>query len=460
MSLSQVINYNNPANFTYDNTKIEVLTSAKLKDQRPSDAIFFHDFNQNNANWNKGGANTTTLIGGATISAGKLNIPANLTLPTGATLPAGTVKLDQVGTIRFPITPSFGSPTVSMYLFSLYNDVNNNSRLDVYQSLGDRRIRVQGYDSTGVLRCSGDFFGAPAAWTPGNTYELEFDFNFTSGTHRMFIDGTLLGTITYAYTRDDTLCKLYIGPRTVASSVDTMGIDYFSVFNTVQHTANYTAPSAAMFPAIYPIATAYPIIVNSGVLTDALEGFAESSTKPAGTSIQYAQNIDGSDFYRDITPAWVPSTGFSETNTLADMDAYTSEIDLTLGGTAAPKAYLYSVDGFSTPILVSNTVDYSFRGALVPCTQVEVYGYVSDNCGPVEGAVLTFKTADVQQLFDKFLSVNKTVTTMSNGYFDVELPVGAVIDIKGSYVDSLGKSRKFSGTFTVPGVDSNLEDLI
>jgi hypothetical protein len=97
---------------------------------------------------------------------------------------------------------------------------------------------------------------------------------------------------------------------------------------------------------------------------------------------------------------------------------------------------------------------------MTACTQVTVYGYISDNCGPVEGALITFKTADVQQLFDKFLSINKTDITRPDGYFDVDLPVGAVIDVKGSYVDSLGKSRKFSGTFTVPAVDSNLEDLI
>jgi hypothetical protein len=203
------------------------------------------------------------------------------------------------------------------------------------------------------------------------------------------------------------------------------------------------------------------VIVNSGVLTDLLVALSEGTVVlPPNTYIKYVLNIDGVDtWYNSLTTLWEASSGVGASNTLAEINTNLATLDLSLGYTVKLKLYL-GCDGNDTPSIVSNSLEYSYYGAMTACTQVTVYGYISDNCGPVEGALITFKTADVQQLFDKFLSINKTDITRPDGYFDVDLPVGAVIDVKGSYVDSLGKSRKFSGTFTVPAVDSNLEDLI
>lgn len=281
MTFQHTILYNNKLNFSLDNTKVNMTTSGTIlalesenedyiqtfdtstgfsitaslmefsgsrlqqKDQRPSDAIFYHDFEQNDAAWNKGGTNTTLLVDGATISGGKLNIPTG-GLAAYAKLDAGVVQINQVGTIRFPFTPDFTAPLVHEYnLCALDNFVNNNNLIYLSQRL-DRSLIMGAYDSSGVFKIAEIAFGQPPAWTPGQTYILEFRLNFNTGVHSAYIDGSLVGTISnvnYAFTRSDTVTYLCIGSRYIRNGAQSSTYDYFSVYND-------DAPSSYALPTL------------------------------------------------------------------------------------------------------------------------------------------------------------------------------------------------------------------
>jgi hypothetical protein len=228
--------------FTYDNTKAE-FSSGKVqqKSQRVTDSTCGATYtNSVDLNWGDGTL-TGNTIGGAAVSNGKLDLKYNDTryVDYNADLNADS---RQVGAVKMKITPNYsGAPASTQYFISISaaanDDINEIAILHVTGS-GDLDVRIK--DSTGGFI----FFSVfTSGWAPvsGTEYEIELNWDVTTGANRLFLDGVQQGpTDTNTGTRDSNIGLFRVGSSFDATSVSNFLIDDLIYFSTVQHTANYT----------------------------------------------------------------------------------------------------------------------------------------------------------------------------------------------------------------------------
>ena len=149
-----------------------------------------------------------------------------------------------LGTIRFKYAPHYGSPTYNYGIISMGTfGSSSNKVLLKHMSSGDE-LRLFMYGTTYNM----------GAWSPTANQEYEIELNYNSyGTTRLFIDGVQKGST--------------INSSTARSAGDTIqcGSDYTDsapygygkyrlvyIFNTIQHTSNYTVSTAQSLVSINP----------------------------------------------------------------------------------------------------------------------------------------------------------------------------------------------------------------
>jgi len=276
MALSTTINYDTPSNFTYDNTKIEVTTEAKLKlqsgsiqltedftvdtgftydnskvefvggvirqkSQKAVDNTFAATYTSSvDATWSDGSP-TASIVGGASILSGKLDL-------TGSTLQYVTyavnnnVVFGNTFSTRLKYTPNYsGTPTKLQFIYDIGDGVGQNNRVILYNSTaGDLILLVNSSSGSSIINISG-------AWSPtaGTEYILEVDVDLTSGATRMFVDGVQFSsTDTSTGSRSDSgLVNLRIGNRSFGPESTynaDFSIDDLVLFSKVQNTSNHT----------------------------------------------------------------------------------------------------------------------------------------------------------------------------------------------------------------------------
>jgi len=195
------------------------------------------------------GIKTGTPFGGASVSNGKLDL-------TG-----GTIKFvdydanlnadsQQVGTIKFKVTPNYsGSPTDLQFFISVAKSstVATNLIAITHQPSGNINITVRNSANLDLIVVNLGIFNP----TAGVESEFELNYDLTTGATRLFIDGVQLGiTITNTGIRSSDINVLRIGCILGFVIVDPpdFEIDDVLIFNTVQHTSNYT-PGYQIFNA-------------------------------------------------------------------------------------------------------------------------------------------------------------------------------------------------------------------
>lgn len=190
------------------------------------------------ANWG-GGVLTGTPVGGAAVSAGKLDLrDFGKRVDYSAT---GNANSAQQGCIRFRFTPDYTTKPVGGWnaFFTICNASGTlNNRIEMRHSSSAGQLQFRLNSSTGASLGTYTL----ANWNPtaGVEYEMEFNWDFTGGTHRLFIDGVLFQSFVRVGTRSTASALLRIGAD--YNLVDTSDGQYNDVlvFPTVQHTANYT----------------------------------------------------------------------------------------------------------------------------------------------------------------------------------------------------------------------------
>lgn len=89
-----------------------------------------------------------------------------------------------------------------------------------------------------------------SAWAADNNWHhLEGNFNVAAGSpaSRFFLDGTQIGsTDTNSGTRTGTTNRIGIGKSYLAGVAQNIHVDEVQVYDTVQHTANFTPPTAEL----------------------------------------------------------------------------------------------------------------------------------------------------------------------------------------------------------------------
>lgn len=234
--------------FTFDSAKTEFVGGClRQKDATPTDTIFYASYNANvNGNWGNGTL-TGTLNGTAAVSGGNLVMTGD-TLAYADYSAVANANIQQTGTIRMIYIPNYtGSPSKNAFLFHIgQGGGSSNNSIELFHNdnggPSGNQITLNIKDSTGASIMSADLgvFVAVAS----QEYEFELNYNITDGNTRLFVDGVQFGSNqTGTGTRDSNINLLRIGSDATAIEDNDSSVGYFLAFNSVQHTANYTAPS-------------------------------------------------------------------------------------------------------------------------------------------------------------------------------------------------------------------------
>lgn len=363
MPISQIIDYDLAANFTFDPVKVEIVGGvARLKlleldedynEPFASDAGFTYDAGKTEfvggevrqkaqleggetfrARYNMASVNalyaagspTGTAKNGAVVSGGKL-------VMTGAAANkyvdyAGAGNIDaspQVGTRRFKVTPAYsGAPASKTQFFYSEGQAEGspNNFLAIHHDTTSGNLRIAMADQAGVSHTQ-----ILGVWSPtaGVEYEFELNFDFTAGAQRLFINGVQFGTTrTETFTRSSTIGIMRLGNTSstvggASSFQANHSIDDVQAFTTVKHTANYTPGTIAN---LYTTdAVALPTFTHAGPVGSvikSLDGFSTSETSVP----RYTIAVDGGAELYWNGSAWAASSStYATASSAADVAA-------------------------------------------------------------------------------------------------------------------------------------------
>jgi len=121
---------------------------------------------------------------------------------------------------------------------------------------------------------------------------------------------------------------------------------------------------------------------NTAISADQLITFVETVNKSGSDDIKYTIKVDGVQKYWNGSVV-VNSSGYSQTNTAAEIQANGSEFT----GTLIPVIHLHSEDGTTTPSIGNLAYTYDYNPPEIDVTVVNVYGYIYKSDGiPDTGA--------------------------------------------------------------------------
>jgi hypothetical protein len=227
--------------FIYDTNIFEFVSGTlRQKNKRPANDTFHALYNFNINGSCGDGVLTGTPNGGASIDSGKLDLAhddiryVDYDADQNANSPqTGCIDLNGY-------EPNYnGNPSTSQVIFSISagegSSVNQITLL--HYSSGQLHLDVLDKDGFGILSIN---FPAWSA-TLGTPYDFSLNYNFTAGETRLFIDGNQHGsTLTQTGTRDSNINLLRIGNRYNGGFTSNFKLDAIVIYNTVQHTSNYT----------------------------------------------------------------------------------------------------------------------------------------------------------------------------------------------------------------------------
>ncbi len=305
-----------------------------------------------------------TATGGAAISSSELDLKHNdlRYVSYDATDNADSL---QTGCIRFLVRPNYsGTPSTIQVFTSIFETSGSlNNLVQIQQQSSGGWLRVVICDPTGSVIVA----YSTVAWNPtaGIQYEIELNWDLTTGATRVFLDGVQQGTTQTATGTRDEAKILRVGTNYLATTTSNFTISDLVIFDSVQHTANYTPSSFTPFVTTEP-----DIIPSTGLaFTSALTIFTETATKYGNDDIQYQVSVDDGVTWKYWTgAAWATITGgqtdtwyyTNESNTASVVNSKISSLGSS--GTFKFRAFLHSFDGTDTPrllhILVSSPLTY------------------------------------------------------------------------------------------------------
>lgn len=304
--------FSSDAGFTYDSVLAEFLAGTLQQiDTRPADSTFYAPYtNDINGAWGDG-VLTGSGSGGAAVSGGALDLSFDDTryVDYDADLNSDS---QQVGCIRLRVEPNWsGNPASDQYFVNISENPSTNvNGIAIYAStLG--RINVRISSSTGSTIVT--FFDT---WLPtaGTVYEIELNYDITTGETRLFIDGIQAGaTGTATGTRSSSINLFRVGSDVFAGQTSNFKVHDILVFDTVQHTTNYTPDWSDIFDTIYVESKIeMPQFAYSGA--GSIQAFTNLTTSETNAPRQI-----WNDLYWNGA-AWVSSDGsFAQANVVADI---------------------------------------------------------------------------------------------------------------------------------------------
>lgn len=443
-----IYNFDNAGEYAFDASKIEVIGGkARLKDQRPSDATFGATYtNGINAAWGNGSL-LCTPRGGAAAVNGKLDLRGlGKSVDYQALLNADS---QQSGAIKLKIIPDWSGIGNKHGIFSICKGHNDSiNRIQVMQwHNGQLIIIIQ--DSIAAVIIN-EYL---PVWAPiqGQSYEFELNWDIDTGAGhgetRLFIDGVQHGdTLIGSGTRSADIGLLRVGCDVGYSFLIDGEIDDLIVFNTVQHTANYT-PGYSVLDYFFPFDNP-SIKPNAPIITDSINSFDATFIEHAGDTIKFTVEVDGVQKYWTGT-AWSVSSGYAQSDTFAEIQANIGSI-ISIGSNIKFVAWLHSDIGETTPELDTIEIDHSYFAPTPgdPSLCI-VAGYLRDASN---NKILNAKikaTLELSYFVENknfwIPNIVKEVVTDALGYFEIDLIWSSefVVDCQYRFVAELESGEKY-----------------
>jgi hypothetical protein len=303
----------NDTGFVYDAAKAEFVGGVVQQiDKRPANATFYAPFSIGiNGAWGNG-ILAGTATGGASVSGGKLDLKGNTIQYVDFDADLNNDS-QQTGCWRFRYTPNYsGAPTTSQIILRVDESVpagTNNGIIILHESAGGLRYVIR--DSTGTF-----IVDVSAVWNPtlGQEYEIELNYDITTGANRIFIDGTQLGTTdTNTGIRSSAIGNFRIGSNVDGTNTANFEIRDVLIFSTVQHTTNYTPDWSNIYETIYVESKIeLPQFVYPGI--GVLQEYTNLETVEANDPRQVWNDL----YYNGSS--WITSNGtFAQANTKSEI---------------------------------------------------------------------------------------------------------------------------------------------
>lgn len=550
-SISQA--FTSDAGFTYDPVKAE-FTGSVLRPLAtrpdPTHSLIGASFSTNlNGEWGVGTLSVTALDQAA-VSGGKLNLSDTGAGTCAKLNPDNFSTVIQTGAIRFKFTPLYSTrPTDTVQvLFETGKSGTNANKIILYHGFSPNHLVLNTYDSAGSL--IGGIDGGTFNCVAGTEYEIEVNFDFTTGATRLFVDGVQVGsTLTATGTRTyDAAMEWGIGNNPISLAWKTqIQVRDLIVFDAVQHTSNYTPgqytvdnnywATTVVLPTFSPAglsnllltgfttteagaprylvngkywngsawvtsngsysqaSTKTQVNANLGSLavtgitfdvsvlfdTSASQGnvdlatfnytidtyisdaivqnstaleasgasaFSATTSAPASTTIGFIMNINGQDKYWSGA-AWVNSNGtYAQSNTAAEVNSHIAALSMVAHATRViVKIVMASTAETSTPSVSAMSITYVFSPILPSLSTCLVYGFLKDSQGnAISGQRIVFdllrdNSSSYREANGAVVSETQlTVTTESDGYFELALVKSSEFEAGGRYRVNFGQN--------------------
>jgi len=402
------ISYNSTTsgNFVSNSNIVYGASSATLATTSSNaNETFYANFTSSIDGWRGAGTLTGTSVNGATISNGVLDLTGGTNKYVSYNAD-GNADSQQTLTVEFDVTPNYtGTPASNQFFFNIRkNSTSLHNMIDV-QHNATSGIFVTAYNSSAALVFSTNL----GAWAPtsGTTYSFSLNVDATTGSTKLFIDGTQFGsTIVSTWTRDSNIEYFALGVSSAKNETPNFSLNDFRVFSTVQRTTTYTPAS---YVPDYNDAE-QTIEVSTGTSIDELYTFTAVTNEPTNTQIGFILDVDGTDKYWDGS-AWSASDGsLAQSNTAAVINTNAAAL-LSTTGTVKVMAVLYNTSEEDTPSITSVTLGDI---GLVDGTTYKIYAtfviYDEDMENYIESELGTASAAIVADLTDQDISVTSIDT--------------------------------------------------
>lgn len=414
--LTTIVSYDNGANFTYDNTKVDFPGSNVYLKNLIGDVLYYAL--RSDKVEKRGLAGTATENGAPGIVGSKCSF---LNAADALLFSSTSPMFSSEGTIRYKITPNYsGNPAANRYHFFMAESSSTTgyNTISLHHGTSGQLILTVRNSAGGAVTVYN-----LGAWSPtsGTEYEIELDASTLTPMHRVYINGAAFGYYAGAFTRTN-ISYLIVGNTTSLSNNADAYIRDFQVYSSIQHTGvgGFTSeiPRTEQFTYTQVEQT---ITVNSAIELDSWTSFDATLTAPVNTDYGFIVKLNNTNKYWDGA-AWSNSNGtLAQSNTYADINTNITSLTVSDGVAVKIVLILSSSDGYTTPYAEDFTMEYDFFASLTAPSECVVYGYVLGMEGEgLEGAVITFQ-ANQFEYGENLVGVKTKTTTDANGFFEISL---------------------------------------
>lgn len=269
------------------------------------------------------------------------------------------------------------------------------------------------YDKVGALQALTNFL-ATTVGNPNFTIQIgrSGDYLYWDGAAFSVADGS------YTQSTDKATFLANIADLPINGEIYFQFKIHFGDSNTQDSVADFTTTATGQ--TYTPLVSSPLIVNNSGVQADGIYGVSAVVTPPTATAyFRFVFLKDGVPYWHNGS-AWVVSADNTEANTIADLNTYAPDFDISDGPLMKIGAYPITTDGESTPALTSVTMNYDFEQDPTDPDKCVVYGVVTDvNGDPIEGATVECVPTEPFYYNELLVCALESVTTDSEGRWDM-----------------------------------------